>query len=673
MESLLPLLSALFEFFFKLLGTQQATGNLSAKKWGVLHNLPKSVPGFVGRKEDKEKIHRALRSEFDVASIEGIGGVGKSTLAIEVAHECLGVSRWHKWSLKIAHFRGIIWASAKDREFTENTLLDTIAITLDQSSILQLPLEAKRLMVKELFRKRTCLLIVDNFETIADPNVRLFLTDLPGRSKAIVTTRKRFLDATPIPLGNLSQSESLELIRREGKRFNLETVSKASDEKLLQLFRITDGTPLALKWAIGQIKQKGQSLEIVLVSLQSGSGEVFEQIFERSWELLKENENARTILKIMPLFAAPVTRDALKAVSGVEQQFDDALGQLVEMSLVDDMDDILAGKRYGIHPLTRVFSLAALDRAPQEKEAAVTRLAAFYKSVLDPLKIWSHGEGVGYPPFDLEIPNIFHIIDLGLNKEHYDVVKNIFNKLWDYLFMRGYWNDMIEAAVRLSTYALGDGNELEWALLQVWPISSVYRHRGQFDLALNYIKSALETYSRYANSEDPRADALRQMGKVYYEQKRYDDAEKCLQEAHQYYLKNKGWDILIVTVNLAELALAKGNFSDAQKWYEEGVTLSLEFKDPERKANLSLVMGQIQLSKGDLVQARQEIQNALEIMSKSTRLDGIADSLFWLAKIEKSGKDKRKARSTFTEALTIYKQLGINNKVKEVETELSSL
>src|SRR5512139_311247 len=59
------------------------------EKTNLLANLPRR-PYFVGREEEVKDILQSLQpnSRTFIVGIEGLGGVGKSALAIEVSHLC---------------------------------------------------------------------------------------------------------------------------------------------------------------------------------------------------------------------------------------------------------------------------------------------------------------------------------------------------------------------------------------------------------------------------------------------------------------------------------------------------------------------------------------------------------------------------------------------------------
>jgi len=284
----------------------------------IPHNLPQ--PGeFIGREREKAEVREALVSRSFLVSIDGIGGIGKTALALEAAHECLRASKDEVPANDIPTFDSFVWTTAKDRELALSDILDTIARALDYPYIAQLPPEEKPSEAAKLLRAQKCLLIVDNFETITDDAVRDFLLNLPDPSKALITSREQKLrQARAISLRGMEQGEALALIRSEGKRLGLPAVEGAEEKVLLRLYEGTGGAPLAIKWAVGQMKQRGQSLDTVLDSLYEARGDIFENIFARSWGLL--GESARCVLMVMPIFAtsasSPLSKPLAMCTSG---------------------------------------------------------------------------------------------------------------------------------------------------------------------------------------------------------------------------------------------------------------------------------------------------------------------------------------------------------------------
>jgi predicted ATP-dependent serine protease len=111
--------------------TKQST-NINLPK--VYHNLPAQRGEFLGRGKDIEHVLEGLRSRWPLIAIEGMGGIGKTTLAIEVAQRCLSGPK----AVLSPPFEYVVWVSASDRleqKLWLNEVLDTTARVLGFPSI----------------------------------------------------------------------------------------------------------------------------------------------------------------------------------------------------------------------------------------------------------------------------------------------------------------------------------------------------------------------------------------------------------------------------------------------------------------------------------------------------------------------------------------------------------
>jgi tetratricopeptide (TPR) repeat protein len=449
-------------------GSDLETRPLTPPPAQVPHNLPPRRE-FVGREKEKARVHEALRSRSYLVSIDGIGGIGKTVLALEVAHECLRASRGDGPTDGIATFDGFIWTTAKDRNMTLNALLDAVARTLDYPGIAQQPVEEKRVAVQKLLQEKPYLLIVDNFETITDEGVRDFLLELPEPSKALITTREQKLRrGWAISLKGLAELEALALIRTVGKRLGLMALEQGDDGTLLHLYEATGGAPLAIKWAVGQIKQRGQSLNTVLAALHDARGDIFDNVFVRSWSLLPTD--ARQVLIVMPLFVTSASREAIEAASDMHHfALDEALGQLVEMSLVDATDELdLALRRYSIHPLARAFATAKVHGEAETR--AFERILAYYQRFVTPAKklqvdvpYWDYllFDREWGQRLDLEWNNLHSVIRRALDEGRDAAALGLFLPIVHFLNVWGRWDDRLRLSREMCQVGsrLGDPSE----------------------------------------------------------------------------------------------------------------------------------------------------------------------------------------------------------------------
>jgi hypothetical protein len=91
----------------------------------VYHNLPQPDYGhFIGREAELAQIYRLLRpyphSQHAFVTIDGIGGIGKSVLALEIAHRYL---RNYDRIPPEERFEAIIWTSAKQTILTADGIV----------------------------------------------------------------------------------------------------------------------------------------------------------------------------------------------------------------------------------------------------------------------------------------------------------------------------------------------------------------------------------------------------------------------------------------------------------------------------------------------------------------------------------------------------------------------
>ena len=356
----------------------------------ILHNLPNTDYGqFVGREKEISKIHEILRpypySQHSLVTIDGIGGIGKSTLALEVAHYYL---RNVDQLPDEEHFDAIVWASAKitiltadgikTRHRSFRTLKDiysAIAITLQREDIIRSSPDEQAEIVRNALTKQRTLVIIDNFETIDDESIVSFLQDLPAPTKAVVTTRHRIDVAFPVRLTGMLWEESKVLIQQICQNKNI----LLRDDEAYKLFNRTGGVPLALVWSIAKISI-GYSVESVLSGLGSPKNDVAYFCFDEIFRAI-ENTTTFKILLALSLFAKDADRQSIKeSTKFPELDLDDGITTLEKLSLINKLrdGDQENNLRFSLLPLTRTYVANKFQAFPELYKEYWRNLAAFY-------------------------------------------------------------------------------------------------------------------------------------------------------------------------------------------------------------------------------------------------------------------------------------------------------
>ncbi len=333
----------------------------------VQHNLPQPGYGeFIGRERELQEVMYLLCSRHFIITIDGIGGIGKSSLALEVANQLLH----NKANLPCTeYFDVIIWFSAKRSVLTTEgivtqnqtsllleDLLLTISTVLQPEKDLEDLLEQKKLqLVKGMLASKRALLIVDNLETIDDEAVLLFLREIPSPTKALVTTRHSIDVAYPIHLHGMSWADAKELIAQECHKKNV----SLEDKHVKQLYERTGGVPLAIVWSVGLLGF-GHTVDSVLKRLGDAQGDITQFCFEESVGSIRGTDSHK-LLVLISMVDSPIRREALGQIADLSiLDRDDALAKLGKLSLIEKRGDL-----FDLLPLTKNYARSELKDHPQ--------------------------------------------------------------------------------------------------------------------------------------------------------------------------------------------------------------------------------------------------------------------------------------------------------------------
>ena len=510
----------------------------------VYHNLPQPDYGtFIGREEELAQVHRILRpyphSQHALVTIDGIGGIGKSTLALEVAHH---YRREYDRLPPEERFDAIVWTCAKTSVLTADgikprqqitrtldDLYTTIAMTLEREDITRArPEEQDELVVRALTRQRT-LLIVDNLETVDDERVNGFLRELPAPTKAIVTTRHRIDVAYPVRLTGMPQKDGLALIAHECDKKDV-TLTEAVAERL---YDRTGGVPLAIVWSVAQMGY-GHTVEAVLRHLGQPTSEIARFCFGETVRLIRGTD-AHRLLMALSLFVTDAHREALGCVAGMEQDVlgrDEGLAVLERLSLVNREAD-----RFSMLPLTHLFARQELEQAPEFRQYASEQLLAYLKQLVRP----PQEVRVGVPYWDgllnhdafgrlmPERENILQVLRWMLDEHRYSDALDLFLPIVHLMNEWGLWDERLELSHDVSQAAskLGDPSE---AWLRIGAIGWVLLQRQQFAECMDTLRIGRSLASQFELADALiLADALEarlyaRMGNVALARQKIDSA-----------------------------------------------------------------------------------------------------------------------------------------------------
>ncbi|WP_412543272.1 tetratricopeptide repeat protein [Longispora sp. K20-0274] len=321
------------------------------------NDLPADLFDFTGRETEAARVEELLRTT-GAAAIDGMGGVGKTSLAVHVAHRLAGAYPDGGLYLDLHGF------TPGQEPLEPQAALGRLLAALDITHPPAGATERAALWRSELSRRRA-LVVLDN--AVDAEQVRPLLPGA-GRSAVLVTSRHRLVSLDGVPPVSLEPLAGDDAARLFGRAAGL---ALAGDEAVDQVLRQCGGLPLALRMAGARLRHRpGWTVAVLAERLRDNAGR-FDAVFGMSLQQL--DPAGRRMFRLLGLLPG-TDFDAAAAGALTGRPSDQVLEELVDAHLVQEP----APGRYRMHDLVRDYAAAiAADEEPQA-DAALRRVLHHY-------------------------------------------------------------------------------------------------------------------------------------------------------------------------------------------------------------------------------------------------------------------------------------------------------
>ncbi|MFE5189530.1 NB-ARC domain-containing protein [Streptomyces sp. NPDC056628] len=310
-------------------------------------NIPPSLKDYIKRPDLESEVFSLLQDDrHPVVTLVGRGGIGKTSLALEVLHRVA----------QTGHYFAILWFSSRDIDLLPNGPKPVRPAVLSKEDIakqfvkLMNPTEAKVKGFKavdylasalaERDESRRLLLVFDNFETASHPLELYQFIDSHVRcpNKVLITTRMRDFKADfPVEIRGMKRAEFEDLVMLTSRKLGIESLLTVSYVE--SLYEETDGHPYFVKILLGDTKREGKAIPVGRLFLNKEDS--LRALFERSYGVL--SPAAQRVFLTLSNWRSLVPRLALEAAlirpQNETMDVDDALSQLERYSMIEVLTD----------------------------------------------------------------------------------------------------------------------------------------------------------------------------------------------------------------------------------------------------------------------------------------------------------------------------------------------
>ncbi|MEJ6486604.1 tetratricopeptide repeat protein [Nostoc punctiforme UO1] len=586
------------------------------------------VVEFVGREEELQNLHQLLQenNQVAVAAIAGMGGIGKTELALQYAIQ-----------QRETYNGGLCWLLAKTGD---------VGIQVVQFAKTQLDLKppedfdilAQVQYCWRRWRGGDVLLVLDDVSGYDE--VKPYLQSLPSRFKVLMTTRQNLGRIPQLSLDVLEPQAALELLKSLLK----EAPERIERELAIanQLCEWLGYLPLGVE-LVGRYLARKQDLSLTEIlrrlenkrlderSLSKSKSEAdmtaqrgVLAAFELSWQELEDDDKQLGCL--LSLFAAAPIPWKLVEQCLAEEDAED-LEEIRDYSLLNL--HLLQRKGEGVyqlHPLLRQFfqyKCTALEKVEELKRSFCRVMVAVAKGIPDS-------------------PTLQQINDVTPATPH-----------------------LAEVANNLIQYITDE--DLPWVFIGN---AQFYNGQGLYKQASPWYKQCLEVTKKRLGEEHPDvALSLNNLALLYHSQGRYSEAEPLYIQAlalRRKLLGEEHPDVALSLNNLALLYYSQGRYSEAEPLYIQALALTRKLLGEEHP-DVALSLNNLALlyySQGRYSQAEPLSIQALALTRKllGEEHPDVATSLNNLALLYDSQGKYSEAEPLYIQALDICeRRLGVDH------------
>lgn len=575
----------------------------------ALNTLPRDVADFTGRTAELDRLTRAVtgRTAVVISAIDGMPGVGKTTLAVHLAHR-LEYPDGQLFVDLHAHTAG--------RAPVEPT--DALDVLLRALGLEDIPngLDERAALWRAELSRRRLLVVLDNAAS-AD-QVRPLLPGMPG-SLVLVTSRARLVElegTSTLTLDVLSEAEALQLFA------TIVGDERGTGAAAREVVELCGRLPLAVRLAAGRLRSRPTWTTAHLATrLREGRLSELDAVFALSFGQLPDGH--QRLFGLLGLHhGTDFDVDQAAALGELDPlECDAMLEDLVDVHLLE----ATTPGRYRMHDLLRQYARSRVD-APR---APLTRLLDhFLDTANQATRLMSPGArryevDITYRPESrLVLRDYDHAVEW-LETERQTLVAAVA------LSLEGGWHTHTwQLARALTFFCMVRGHTRDWATVNELALQAaegnlaalaittknyamVFWQTAQYPKAIHHNERAIEMLRELGDLQGV-AGTLNNLSLVYRSIGRNAEAAELLEQAIAVAreLGDRHLESQALS-NVSNLYSAAGRYDDALRACTSALALMRELGSRRDEADTQSALGMILHAMGRHEEALEALRSAL--------------------------------------------------------------
>lgn len=559
------------------------------------HHLPLPPTPLLGRDTELAALERLFKDpQCRLLTLTGVGGIGKTRLAIEFASQHRNMFTDGVFYVPLAPLNAV------------ESIVPAIAEVLGYSFSGSMDLEEQLIRYMSIRMNRSALLVLDNLEHLIARSpgttelVSEFLQRLPC-VKILTTSRERLnlqgewmyeLHGLPVPpaefVDKLDDYSATVLFIQSAQRINTDLeISVAEKLDLVRICRLVEGIPLAIELAAAWVgiltcSEIAQEIRSNIDFLSTSMRDMPERhrslkaTFEHSWRLLSIQE--RGALSRLSVFRGGFDRTAAEKVAGATLSL---LASLVSKSLVRRTQE----GRYDLHEVIRQYAMTHLDEDRSRCLETCDRHCDYYLNMASGYerKLKSGSQQAAMRALTLELDNLRTAWSFAIKHRKFECIDRAVRSFGWFFEVSGLIRDGIDQFELLVQALRGESRDtnmdriLGSSLVQQ---GLLYFRSGQFLRAQEQYRESIAIL-RTINDQALLADALIFHGTIMHLNGEYTEAKRLIEEGLAYaQAVNDPWFSAYGIYNLGHMESLMGNYQKGYEQMKEGVRMWRELGDP---------------------------------------------------------------------------------------------